>query len=386
LVLWPTGCRPEVISVSVETQKLEQGAAMKNKGGYRNYNSLLPDLKREKTMNDKTNEANNTIKIKRPESSERVPFCVVPCFPEGTPKATVERSPNGSSGKYRVLFVLARPGTECFHTDLDIELILSRGDSLLKADKNIYQIRVDLSYTEGFAEIFFTVNHSNRLAFAETVVKANNFVEAEKFAHTIINPIISWWSFRFDISLIVDGYQVEELGTYVKKWVFGVEGEEKEFVFDGLDEKIKVYVDLNLIFAAYREGLNSANPLFQCLSFYKVIEGIKNIEELRNKEAKEKGQSRFSQSETFPSKLSDLPKSLIDKGELFAPYLGRKFNRVLDQIRTPIRNAYAHMDPNGEYLTADSYEDMLRCEQLVLVIKFMSREKLNNELDYRLKL
>ncbi len=66
--------------------------------------------------------------------------------------------------------------------------------------------------------------------------------------------------------------------------------------------------------------------------------------------------------------------------ENFKPYLGKKFTWVLEQMRGLLRNAVAHLDPTGDSLIADKFEDVTKCEQALPVIKYISRVMLSNEL------
>jgi hypothetical protein len=48
-------------------------------------------------------------------------------------------------------------------------------------------------------------------------------------------------------------------------------------------------------------------------------------------------------------------------------------------MRGTLRNAIAHLDPNGDSLVADSFADIRACEQTVPVLKYIAREMLLHE-------
>lgn len=60
--------------------------------------------------------------------------------------------------------------------------------------------------------------------------------------------------------------------------------------------------------------------------------------------------------------------------DAFRPYLGKKFSAVLDELRTVVRTAVAHLDPFGDSLVADEFEDITKCEILLPVVKYIARQ------------
>jgi hypothetical protein len=45
-----------------------------------------------------------------------------------------------------------------------------------------------------------------------------------------------------------------------------------------------------------------------------------------------------------------------------------------------LRNAIAHLDPEGDSVVADRFDDFARCEQAVPVLRHIARQMLANEL------
>ena len=68
--------------------------------------------------------------------------------------------------------------------------------------------------------------------------------------------------------------------------------------------------------------------------------------------------------------------------ESFALYLCRKFSDVMDnELRAPIRNAVAHLDPSGDVLSADRWAEMTRCEEALPVLQYIAHKMIGYELE-----
>ncbi len=202
-------------------------------------------------------------------------------------------------------------------------------------------------------------------------MSAPTIAEAQKAACNRILPFLSWFSYRYDVAIDVAGYEVVEEDTEVIRYVFGFQGQEKILVLDESDALIAVTPEYKALFAAYREAGNATNPFYQFLCYYRVTEGVRKL----------RAQRRMApltgrQQEVIPANLK------VDQfwEQSFAPYLGMKFNRALDQFRGLVRNAIAHLDPTSDSLVADKFEDVEECEKAIPVIKYIAREMLRNEL------
>jgi hypothetical protein len=68
----------------------------------------------------------------------------------------------------------------------------------------------------------------------------------------------------------------------------------------------------------------------------------------------------------------------VERG-LFQDYYGKKFTCVMDEMRDTLRNAVAHLDPEGDSLVADSFWDTDACQRAIPVLKYMAREMLRHE-------
>lgn len=64
--------------------------------------------------------------------------------------------------------------------------------------------------------------------------------------------------------------------------------------------------------------------------------------------------------------------------EGFKRYLGKKFTVVRDNLRGTLRNAIAHLDPEKGDISPDRFDDMIRCEDALVVLRYIARTMLTN--------
>ncbi len=67
-------------------------------------------------------------------------------------------------------------------------------------------------------------------------------------------------------------------------------------------------------------------------------------------------------------------------GESLRPHAGRKFTAVLDDIRAMVRNAIAHLDPDGTPLIQDRWDDLQEVEQARPGLRWITRQLLDAEI------
>jgi hypothetical protein len=204
-------------------------------------------------------------------------------------------------------------------------------------------------------------------------VSAPNFTAAEDIGYSLAMPLLSWWSFRFDVAIDVTAWQVVEESTESVRWRFGVLGQER--IVDtagGLSDP-----RFRPVLAAYREGMNATNSFYRVLCFYKVVEGCRKLRLARRQKSPRRVPDPVN--ERFPSDLAEL--ALTEEERFpFTPYAGWTFGRVLETLRGSVRNALAHLDPSGDSVNTDSFSDNMQCEQAAPVLKHIARAMLRNEL------
>jgi Methylamine utilization protein MauJ len=288
----------------------------------------------------------------------------------------------GRPGIYRVTFLLTIPGKTTYGDPDDVDRMMRSGDSLLKLEKG-KQFSIEASDDSGEGPIVFSANQSGRLSSAQIRVKATTFIDAGRKAYNIVMSVLSFYSYQYDVSLDIGGYEIVEEATGSRGYLLGVIGRVKTLDFGRKDRGTFVSNALRPVVSTYREGLSSTNVFYKAMSFYKVIEACKHLKDERIAVVLASGQKPQDAGERFPESLEDLASSDPYTITAFEPYLGQNYSRILDKLRAPVRNAVAHLDPNQKVLIADNYDDLSTCERAVPILKYIARQMLTTELQTR---
>jgi hypothetical protein len=316
-----------------------------------------------------------SAEMPRPGSNARLDLTFVPGFPAGHPLSKISRPPSGVRGIYRVLFFLAIPGKSMFHDELNIERLITSGESLLQTHPDV-AFDVQITSDIGGARVSFLSNSEGILKFAQMRFQADNFDEALRLSHDAVSPVLSYWSYRYDVAIDVSGYEAIEEKSGTRRYSFGVVGRNKAL---DLGDEAKLIPIFRPVYSNYREAVNATNVFYQVLCFYKVTEGLKRLRDERKKALVAEGKTPADPVEKIPDRLDDIRSDKASK-DAFTPYLGKKFTWVLDQFRGVFRNAVAHLDPSGNILDADKYDDVMSCTRAIPVIKYIARRMLESEL------
>lgn len=316
-----------------------------------------------------------TIQLPRPNVSEFVRYIVVPIFP-GRP----EDPPGGSPGRYVVTFILGIPGVSSVINDLHVPQLMDSGDSLLGVPGNVdrYMITVGGAPDNLPESLAILKNANGRLARIGTSVVAKSFAEAEAAAYDILMPQLSVLAFETDVPLEVKATVIIEEATSTQHIAATMMGKVRAV------PAVQGYttVELRPILASYREGLNSTSPTYQCLCFWKVLEGVKTFHMKRERAMARSGSTPPPDplNRLVPTNEADLPDQLEWSLDRFRPYLGKAYRDVMDDSRDTIRNAVAHITPGMELLLADYFADVEKCREIIPVLRFIARDLIKNEM------
>lgn len=316
--------------------------------------------------------------IPLPDYGTRIHLALEPIFKPEDPRSLIPRSPEGSAGFYRVTFVLGTPGTQEARTHIDLDRFMKSGDSLIAVHDEIQQIEVRIWNDQEERIIYFSKNSRGRIAQAKIRLFAPHRSFAERYAYDLILPVLSWWSYKYDISLAISGYHILEEETDIESICFNTPG--KIRVFQG-DEQGLSHWELRPMLSAYREASNASNDFYKFLCYYKVIEGVYKLRNRKHEKAIQNGLQYHRPAERMPQHDSDLKDVEWDELRYFQPYLGKKFTSIRDDLRNTVRNALAHLDPFSEALVADRFDDLVKCEESVPVVRYISRVMLQRELE-----
>ena len=189
--------------------------------------------------------------------------------------------------------------------------------------------------------------------------------------------LLSELCFSHDVAIDVSGYDILEEATGSRLGTTGMVGKIKLLSLPTISIEATHEQAHRRLLAAYREGMNATNVLYQALNFSKVLEGcLKLHNEATARVEPEKARRELMR---IPASASQIPVAQ-EFLEQFGPFLGWKFTRVLDHFRPMIRNAIAHLDPEQDVLDVDHFDDIQRCEKAIPVLRFMARTWMNAEL------
>ncbi|MHB1357436.1 MAG: methylamine utilization protein MauJ, partial [Anaerolineae bacterium] len=233
----------------------------------------IPQKKLTRAQHKVTNAPPLEFSLPRPDTSSKVKLTYVPFFSNTDPKSQIERSPAGSPGIYLVTFVFTLPGKNMLRGDLDSVMLMQSGESLLQYPAN-QQLVVPFTNENGKANIVFSSNKQGVIANAQMRTEAQDFENAERIANDLVAPLVSYWSYFYDVPMDIAGYEVVEERTDTRRYSFGIIlGKPKPMISD----EYHLVPDYHRMFAAYREAMNTTNEFYQALSFYKIVEGITTL-------------------------------------------------------------------------------------------------------------
>lgn len=308
--------------------------------------------------------------------------------------------PSGSPGKYKVSFVLSRPGFAPLkenHISFGDDL---RGDShMFIGDLTDVRLEIEAKLPTGNLILYGYPNEKGFLGKIEIdEVEAESFGDANLKAYNALSIVLSRLSLLADVPLHIYRITTVELATQNLIGSFTLPFAETAVpMFSGYepDEHLAKFASL------YREALNSNAPNYQYLSFFKIIEGIRrNMEERTTREneaALAKGerpparpreilpttkaeQVAWLNSVLKPQKWSDLALDQVFPADA----VGKKINDliraggVLDMIRNRIAHAVMR-DETKETITIDDGLLINEVTAWLPLCKCMARHLLTRE-------
>lgn len=329
-----------------------------------------------------TESINPSAKISRPPVSEYTRYTIVPKF-HGRP----EDGPEGTPGRYSVWFILGVPGIGSIFVALSEEQLLASGESLIfDKERTIRESDPEMTITS-------KQNESGAIGSIRVDLYASSFREAESISHDRVMPLLSTMSFLADAPVESRATIMYEMSTGIRVISAQVIGMAKRVrPLDGLTENDLDYLisnkptsrELRALLATYREGLNSTTPLYQALSFYKVIEGFKAAYNRQNHSKKGKSQAsirRDPMTYRIPSRLDDIPGGTTPgTDDKIRPFLSNTFEIVYDAMETDVRNAIAHLTNMKSVHTPDLFISTEKCRDSVPILRYIARTLLEDRL------
>jgi hypothetical protein len=313
------------------------------------------------------------FQIPRPEVNEHIAITIAPQFTRNGPGP----APGGSPGAYEVALILGVPGVNSVVGTVIVDDWSNSGDSLLASDGLTLDLLTEDGSSLGTAR--FVANRARRLARVHLTVHADTFADAEQHAHDAVMPVLSWLAFDGNVAVEVVATAITECATGTRQVSARMMGQVQAVT----EPRGWSTSKLRPFLAAYREGLNSTSPLYQAISFYKIIEGAKAFHKRRTREAPRAGSPLPPDPlmQAIPSDAAHIPGLPEWTRPLFTPYLDQTFDEVDKAVKSTIRDAAAHLAPDF-HRVSDYLEDVRACRAVVPVLRYIARELIHNELQF----
>lgn len=284
------------------------------------------------------------------------------------------RHPEGRRGKYLVRVGFRVPGDGLPIQNLEIEQRLN-GSSLIFFGPN-----QKLQYTSNDSpkiQAEFVTSSNGNLTGAVVSLAANTLHDAHIKAINFLSPYISYLAFICDAAVEVDCTQVKEARSgniRVQCLLIGKSVTVDDIDFPNLGREISA------LLSSYREGLNTLNPSWQFLSFWKVMEGIFFWRDLRSAESVNRNEPPIA-FEIFriPTELTDIGLEQ-EESACFVRYLGKKFGSVRTDLEYTHRDAIAHINPKKNLLETDDADALFGVLQAVPVLRYIAHVLLEDEI------
>jgi hypothetical protein len=275
--------------------------------------------------------------------------------------------------------ILGPPGTALYRADVDLAALASEGDSLLALPSAVTEIQVRVVADGVDQLIHMERNAQGRLAAARLELAAQSITDAETRALDLVLPQLSWWSVRYDVPLEVVGYVIAEVTTGTTRASVGLLGQTKDLVapFDN----IELPAQTRVLISAYRQAICATDLFVSVLSFWRVIEGVRNERTARRERAKSSGLLVTDPpGERIPNSKTWIATHDQWLQQCFYPYLGKKYSVVTEGMRDTLRNALSHIDPTKPVLSLDRNADRDACLRAIPVLRYIARSMLRSEL------
>jgi methylamine utilization protein MauJ/SEC-C motif-containing protein len=310
--------------------------------------------------------------------------------------------PQGLPGKYKVTFVLGRPGFNLLPEGQYSFAPGLRGDSHLAIAKPAFsppgnpdadQIMIRGTTEDGNFEFSGFPNQRGFLGkFVSEPFDAVSFHDAERKAHRALASSLSHWSAHLDIPIFVAQVESVEVRTGNTQTSILTAHSEVPLAITptaNLQPEFRGYTSL------YREALNSNSSVYQFLCLFKMIEAMLKRRARLGAEARRAGKTLTREHETIPASPDAAIRWLNaifpirrswDAMALSSIFpneaLGKSCKYVIDKVLYPLRVDVAHAisDQSGELtLTVDELLHTQNINKWLPLTKCIVRRMLKND-------
>lgn len=340
---------------------------------------------------------NQIVKFKMGLPGQKLQIAFVPQFRE----QKYEDEPEGLKGRYRVIFVLCRPG---FPLTAEKEFKPAeelKGDSHLAITAPVYSpqpttnpagVKIRCFTNDGDFEFTGVPNDKGFLGkVVSEPFEANSFYDAELKAYRALAATLSNLSIHLDIPLHVCQTESQEVRTAAIRYSILTPYFDSPFA---IVPTLQMQAEFRGYASLYREALNSNSGVYGFLCFFKIIEAVR-VRRARFALAEKKAGNIFARPvEDIPVASDFLPwlNALLpvrpDWGSMELDAIfpvearGRRIGWVVAEILSPLRHNIAHALLSSSGALGMSADEMLNTREIdkwLPLTKCIARRMLKNE-------
>jgi hypothetical protein len=301
---------------------------------------------------------------------------------------------SGTRGRYKVQFLLSRPGfpitAEREHRFIDGVV----GESHIRIVKPLAEQGPNDNHElviETMGKRFIgSASDAGLLGSFITEFDCESFQAAETEAYGALAPLLSVWSINADVPLSVETIQVTEVATQISSLRARTPHFEMNFGTGApiFSDEFSQYASI------YREGLNTNSSFYRYLCFFKIVESIIARRARQAGERRKAGNDPHTIYERIPKTKEEQLALLrclyvwrnnwddmaID--QIFLPeILGRKITAILKDHLRPLRLGIAHgLLEQGEItMVLDKIENIQAVNKWLPACRICARWMLLNE-------
>jgi hypothetical protein len=308
----------------------------------------------------------------------------------------------GTPGKYKVVFILSRPG---FSLLPELQFLTAgglKGDShigiaepaLKFLDGNSFdQIRLDIGTPYGEFRFMGYANDEGFLGKIESdEFEAANLNDAVLRAHQALSRSLSNISVYLDVPVNIYQIDVTEVRTGSIRMTLKAPYKAVVGIFPTVDQ---MTVDQQVYSSLYREALNSNSSNYQFLCLYRLIEGLRERRNRLRSQLALQAKSEGKQPPAYPEERipSDRSQQIEWLNALYAAsrewdeialtsvfikeVLDRRLNNLIDKSNElhNLRNKIAHavLDSGEPVISIDNGLDIQEVEKWLPITRFLAR-------------
>jgi hypothetical protein len=311
-----------------------------------------------------------TFQLPLPGLTRRVVAVVVEDYPPGDPRHA-NKGPEGVAGWYRAKMVFGKPGKTVIGEIADFEQLLASGESQISIACRPVQL-------QGSADIqdakIFARESDGVITHAELRINASRFEDAADRSQQFLNRALSTLAIFSGQPIEIKLLAITEEQTESQMFTYIAVGGDTAFPLRWDTEPVlnltRVSDQLLGAMATFKEGLNSFNPFYRFLSFFKVVEFCMARNKRDNRAKKPRPEM------TIPSNPASISSVHRDDAPRLAEFSGKTFDQLMGEFKPLYRHAVAHLIPDTFELDPGDLVEMRKFDAKMPVIKYMAQEML----------